>query len=144
MGSNTSKRRPLNRDRRRGSRAPYATNAAHIPPAPSNGWQRFWENRIRKQSQTPENLWLTWGLPAAGVLITFEFMYYAVFADKLGGTSVLGVLGTAACAFAALFARGLHEYVGNRRAVEFPFRVVGTVTGVGAAVAVLIQVVFMS
>jgi hypothetical protein len=87
---------------------------------------------------------LTWGLPAAGVLSGFEFMYYAVFADKLGGTSVLGVLGAAACAFAALFARGLHEYVSYRRTEEFPFRVVGTVTGVGAAVAVLIQVVFMS
>ncbi|MEV1245568.1 hypothetical protein ACIBO2_52190 [Nonomuraea sp. NPDC050022] len=87
---------------------------------------------------------MTWGLPAAGVVITFELLYYTVFADKLGGTSVLGVLGAAACAFAAQFASGLSGYVRNRRTEEFPFAVVGTVMGAGAAVAVLIQVVFMS
>lgn len=125
MGSNTSKRRPRKRDRRRDSRAPYPANAPRRP-------------------QAPDNLWLTWGLPAAGVVITFELLYYTVFADALGGTSVLGVLGAAACAFAAQFASGLSGYVSKRRTEEFPFAVVGTVMGAGAAVAVLIQVVFMS
>ncbi|WP_326631949.1 hypothetical protein OIE67_44715 [Nonomuraea fuscirosea] len=111
---------------------------------PQERYDRYWGRKAAARASKPSDVWISWGLPTAGLVITCELLYLFLVAERTGGTSVLGVLATGACAAVAACFQVLHEavrgvdHVGGNR-----FVVISVVSAGVTALAVLAQLVFV-
>ncbi|MFI6635501.1 hypothetical protein ACIBI7_42000 [Nonomuraea fuscirosea] len=111
---------------------------------PQERYDRYWGRKAAARASKPSGVWISWGLPTAGLVITCELLYLFLVAERTGGTSVLGVLVTGACATVAAWLRILEEHIhgagdegGNR------FVVIGVVSAGVTALAVFAVLVFV-
>ncbi|PRX61406.1 hypothetical protein B0I32_115260 [Nonomuraea fuscirosea] len=111
---------------------------------PQERYHRNWGRKAAARAPKASDLWISWGLPTAGLVIVCELLYFFLVAEQSGGTSVLGVLGAGACAAALSCLRMLQETVrgaedegGNR------FVVISVVSAGVTALAVLVQLVLV-
>ncbi|MFC4014419.1 hypothetical protein ACFOY2_44860 [Nonomuraea purpurea] len=61
-------------------------------------------------------VWREWAPVTAATLIVFELLYFFLVADMLGGTSMAGVVVTAAAGCLTVCSRFVQEYARFRRA----------------------------
>ncbi|MEV0309285.1 hypothetical protein [Nonomuraea fuscirosea] len=111
---------------------------------PQERYDRHGRRKAAARASKPSGVWISWGLPTAGLVIVCELLHLFLVAERTGGTSVLGVLAAGACAAVVAWLRILQEHIhgaghegGNR------FVVIGVVSAGVTALAVLAVPVFV-
>jgi hypothetical protein len=98
--------------------------------------------RARMEAADRRGLWIGWGLPAAGVVLLCELLYFFFIAETQGGTSVFGVVVAAALGFLAMCARVVQEHLfGRPDTIGSPFPVMAIASAAVMVVALLVLTV---